>query len=68
LQAVDEQVLAKIAAVRARVRRHVWTQLALRPGGFRWRTVAGQVLHRWVVIVMEATIMTAASKKQGASA
>ncbi|SCE53872.1 Transposase DDE domain group 1, partial [Streptomyces sp. di188] len=68
LQAVDEQVLAKIAAVRARVRRHVWSQLALRPGGFRWLTVAGKVLHRWVVIDMDATIITAASKKQGASA
>ncbi|MDT3729038.1 IS1380 family transposase, partial [Streptomyces sp. DSM 41972] len=68
LQAVDEQVLAKIAAVRARVRRDVWSQLALRPGGLRWLTVAGKVLHRWVVIDMDATIITAASKKQGASA
>ncbi|WP_406191008.1 transposase [Streptomyces sp. NBC_01017] len=68
LAAMDERVLAKIAAVRARVRRHVWSQLALRPGGFPWLTVAGKVLHRWVVIDMDATIITAASKKLGASA
>ncbi|MFD5513745.1 IS1380 family transposase [Streptomyces sp. NPDC127051] len=68
LAAMDGEVPAKIAAVRARVRRHVWGLLALRPGGFPWVTVAGKRLHRWIVIDMDATIITAASKKDGASA
>lgn len=68
LAAMDEDVLAKIARVRARIRRHVWSLLHLRPGGFPWLTVAGKRLHRWVVIDMDATIITAVSKKQGAAA
>ncbi|MER7960124.1 IS1380 family transposase [Streptomyces sp. NPDC096030] len=68
LAALDETVLAQIAKVRARIRRHVWTQLALRPGGFPWLTVAGKRLHHWIVIDMDATVITAASKKQGAAA
>ncbi|WP_199800720.1 transposase [Streptomyces marianii] len=50
------------------MRRHVWSLLRLRPGGFPWLTVAGKYLHHWIVIDMDATIITAASKKQGASA
>ncbi|MFD8525646.1 hypothetical protein ACFV2D_37640 [Streptomyces capillispiralis] len=68
LQAMDTEVLAKIARVRAQVRRGVWSLLHLRPGGFPWLTVAGKYLHRWVAIDMDATIITAASKKQGAAA
>ncbi|MFJ7209971.1 transposase [Streptomyces sp. NPDC098789] len=68
LQAMDADVLAKIARARARVRRGVWSLLHLRPGGFPWLTIAGKRLHRWVVIDMDATIITAASKKQGATA
>ncbi|MBX9399322.1 hypothetical protein K4749_38655 [Streptomyces sp. TRM72054] len=37
LAALDEATLAGIAKVRARVRRHVWSLLHLRPGGFPWR-------------------------------
>ncbi|EST38747.1 hypothetical protein N566_05710 [Streptomycetaceae bacterium MP113-05] len=68
LTAIDEEALARIARVRARVRRHVWSQLVLRPGGFPWLTIPGKRLHRWVVIDMDATIITAASKKEDASA
>ncbi|MCZ7416997.1 MULTISPECIES: IS1380 family transposase [unclassified Streptomyces] len=68
LAAMDCELLAKIAHVRARVRRHVWTLLSLRPGGFPWLTIAGKRLHRWVVIDLDATIITAASKKEGARA
>ncbi|WP_311137205.1 IS1380 family transposase [Streptomyces sp. I6] len=68
LAAMDEEVLARIARVRARVRRHVWSLLHLRPGGFPWLTIAGKHLHRWVVIDMDATIVTAASKREGAAA
>jgi hypothetical protein len=42
LAALDEAALAKIAKVRARVRRQVWSLLRLRPGGFPWLTVAGK--------------------------
>ncbi|MFZ3492017.1 IS1380 family transposase [Streptomyces sp. 5.8] len=68
LAAMDTATANGIARVRARVRRHVWTLLELRPGGFPWLTVAGKRLHRWVVIDMDATIITAESKKQGATA
>jgi hypothetical protein len=39
LAALDAAALAKIAKVRARVRRHVWSLLHLRPGGFPWLVV-----------------------------
>ena len=67
LAALDEAVLAKIAKARARVRRHVWTLLHLRPGGFPWLTVAGKRLTGWIVIDLDATVITAASKKAGAA-
>ncbi|WP_275432064.1 MULTISPECIES: transposase [unclassified Streptomyces] len=68
LAAVDAEALAKIAKVRARVRRHVWSLLHLRLSGFPWLTIAGKRLHNWVVIDLDATIITAASKKERASA
>lgn len=68
LAILDEPTRARIAKIRARIRRHVWSCLAVRPGGFPWLTVAGKHLHRWIVIDMDATIITAASKKQGATA
>lgn len=67
LAALDEATLAKIAKVRARVRRHVWSLLHLRPGGFPWLVVAGQRLTGWIVIDLDATIITSASKKAGAA-
>jgi hypothetical protein len=68
LAAMDEKVLAKVAKARAKVRRYVWSQAALRPGGFPWLSVAGKVLTGWIVIDIDATIITSASKKQGAAA
>ena len=67
LAALDERALARIAKVRARVRRHVWGLLHLRPGGFPWLTVAGKRLTGWIVIDLDATIIEAASKKTGAA-
>ncbi|MFF4838340.1 transposase [Streptomyces sp. NPDC001315] len=67
LAALDEESLAKIASVRARVRRHVWSLLHLRPGGFPWLTVAGKRLTSWIVIDLDATVITSASKKVGAA-
>ncbi|MFF3159868.1 IS1380 family transposase [Streptomyces sp. NPDC057910] len=68
LAAIDDKVLMKIARARAGVRRQVWEQIAARPGGFPWLTVAGKVLTGWIVIDIDATIITSASKKQGAAA
>ncbi|MGW0735581.1 transposase [Streptomyces sp. NPDC002851] len=67
LAALDKATLAKIAKVRARVRRQVWSLLHLRPGGFPWLTVAGKRLTGWIVIDLDATIITAASRKAGAA-
>jgi hypothetical protein len=67
LAALDEASLAGIAKVRARARRHVWSLLHLRPGGFPWLTVAGKRLCGWIVIDLDATVITAASKKVGAA-
>jgi hypothetical protein len=68
LLALDTRTLARIARVRARVRRQVWGLLHLRPGGFPWLAVAGKRLAGWIVIDLDATVITAASKKQGAAA
>lgn len=68
LAAFDEDTVAKIAKIRAQVRRRVWSLLHLRPGGFPWLTVAGKRLSGWIVIDLDATIITAASKKEGAAA
>ncbi|WP_338898257.1 IS1380 family transposase [Streptomyces sp. TG1A-60] len=65
--ALDEAALARIARARAGVRRHVWGLLHLRPGGFPWLTVAGKRLTGWIVIDLDATIITSASKKAGAA-
>jgi hypothetical protein len=67
LAGLDEAALAKIAKARAKVRRHVWSLLRLRPGGFPWLTVAGRRLTGWIVIDLDATIITSASKKAGAA-
>ncbi|MGW6262092.1 hypothetical protein [Streptomyces sp. NPDC055085] len=42
---MDAEVVEKTAKVRARVRRHVWSLLHLRPGGFPWLTAAVKRLH-----------------------
>ncbi|MET9881890.1 IS1380 family transposase [Streptomyces sp. NPDC006430] len=68
LAAFDTATLARIAKVRAGVRRHVWSLLCLRPGGFPWLTIAGKRLNGWIVIDLDATITTAASKKEQAAA
>jgi hypothetical protein len=64
---VDDDLLAKIAKVRARVRRHVRNLLSLSPGGFPWLVVAGKRLTGWVVIDIDATLITAHSEKAGAA-
>jgi hypothetical protein len=68
LESLDEPVRLAIAKLRARARRHVWSRLHLRPGGFPWLVVAGKRLTGWIVIDMDATIIVSSSKKQGAAA
>jgi hypothetical protein len=64
---VDDDLLGKVAKARARVRRHVWDLLHLRPGGFPWLVVAGKRLTGWIVIDIDATLITAHSVKDGAA-
>ncbi|MEW2494872.1 hypothetical protein AB0942_15260 [Streptomyces nodosus] len=54
LAALGEATLATIAKVQARVRRHVWSLLPLRAGGFPWLVVAGKRLCGWIVIDVDA--------------
>jgi hypothetical protein len=46
----------------------VWDLLAGRPGGFPWLLVAGKLLTGWVVIDLDATLITAHGVKQGTAA
>lgn len=68
LAGLDETALRQIAKARAKVRARVWDLLARRPQGFPWLCVAGKLLSGWVVIDMDATLITAHSDKQGAAA
>lgn len=68
LDGLDTAALRRVAKARARVRRHVWDLLGKRPGGFPWLLVAGKLLTGWVVIDLDATLITAHSDKQGAAA
>src|SRR5215475_3237027 len=67
LELADPRALDKIARVRARVRAHVWSLIAARPAGFPWLSVAGKLLAGWLVIDLDATLITARSDKEGAA-
>jgi hypothetical protein len=60
--------LGKIAQARARIRAHVRELIAARASGFPWLEIAGRVLRGWVVIDMDATLVTAHSPKEKAAA
>ncbi|MBS2966634.1 IS1380 family transposase [Actinocrinis puniceicyclus] len=64
---IDDQARLRIAKARARVRERVWDLLAGREEGFPWLVILGKRLTGWVVIDLDATIITASSKKQGAA-
>ena len=51
----------------ARARANAWKLIGETPAGFPWLTVAGKTLVGWVVIDMDATLITAHSEKQGAA-
>lgn len=61
-------VAARIARARAKVRAHVWTLIETTAPGFPWLAVAGKLLTGWIVIDIDATLITAHSAKQGAAA
>ena len=60
-------MLDRIARARARARAHVWKLTEDTPAGFPWVAVAGKPLTGWVVIDMDATLVTASSDKEGAA-
>ena len=71
LDLADARVLGKIAKARAKarakVRAHVWGLIAATAAGFPWLTIAGKTLAGWLVIDMDATLITAHSDKEGAA-
>jgi hypothetical protein len=64
---IDDRTRLRIARARAKVREQVWVVLAGRAEGFPWLVILGKALTGWVVIDLDATIITASSKKQGAA-
>jgi hypothetical protein len=67
LELADPRTLDKIARARAAVRAHVWSLICARPTGFPWLAIAGKVLAGWLVIDLDATLITAHSDKEGAA-
>src|SRR5262249_46927151 len=58
-------MLDRIARARARARAHVWTMIEGTAAGFPWLAIAGKILTGWVVIDLDATLVTARSDKGG---
>ena len=67
LELACPRTLRRIAKARARARAHVWKLIAARPGGFPWLEIAGKTLTGWLVIDMDATLVTASSDKERAA-
>ncbi len=67
LELADPRTLDKIARARAAVRAHVWSLIAAAPAGFPWLAIAGKLLAGWLVIDLDATLITAHSDKEGAA-
>ncbi|WP_430792084.1 transposase, partial [Actinoplanes sp. G11-F43] len=68
LAGLDTAAMKRIGKARAKVRARVWELLSRRPQGFPWLNVAGKLLTGWVIIDLDATLITAHSPKQGAAA
>ncbi len=60
-------MLDRIARARAKARAHAWKLIQDTPAGFPWLAIAGKTLTGWVVIDMDATLVTAHSDKEGAA-
>lgn len=67
LAGLDAKAHRRLARARARVRSRVWALLASAEQGFPWLQVAGKTLTGWCVIDMDATIITCATRKEGAA-
>jgi Transposase DDE domain group 1 len=63
LELADDKMLRKIAKARARIRAHVWELITATPSGFPWLTIAGKILTGWLVIDIDATLITACTRK-----
>jgi hypothetical protein len=59
--------LDRVARARARARAQVWALIEGTAAGFPWLAIAGKTLMGWVVIDMDATLVTARSDKEGAA-
>jgi hypothetical protein len=57
----------RIARARARARAHAWMLIAGTAAGFPWLVIAGKILAGWIVIDVDATLVTAHSDKEGAA-
>jgi hypothetical protein len=57
----------RIARARTRARTHAWDLIEKTPAGFPWPQIAGRTLAGWLVIDMDATLVTASSDKEGAA-
>jgi len=60
-------MLDRIARARAKARAHAWKLIEETPAGFPWLVIAGKTLTGWLVIDMDATLVTASSDKEGAA-
>jgi len=60
-------MLDRIARARAKARAHAWSLIEATPAGFPWLDIAGKTLTGWLVIDMDATLVTAHSDKEGAA-
>src|SRR5580692_4418977 len=59
--------LERIARARAKARAHMWQLIEGTAAGFPWLAIAGKTLTGWLVIDMDATLVTAHSDKEGAA-
>lgn len=64
----DPDTAAGVARARAKVRKRVWELIEGTTAEFPWVAVAGKLLAGWIVIDIDATLITAHSAKQGAAA
>jgi Transposase DDE domain group 1 len=60
--------LERIARARAKARAHAWHLIEDTPAGFPWLAIAGKTLAGWLVIDLDATLITAHSDKERAAA
>jgi hypothetical protein len=67
LDQIDTRTREKIGKARASVRVRVWALLEAREAGFPWISILGRRLLGWVVIDIDATIITSSSKKERAA-